>query len=94
MSKVVLFSQFVARHINHDTYNIPKIQDGQVWRNIQNSHLVENVNKVNGHDRYEDAIFRIKNYLEKEGWQAEISDKKEWCHEHLYYQHYRLKCWK
>ena len=41
MSKVVLFSQFVAIHINHDTWKIPKIQDGQVWRNIRSSHLVE-----------------------------------------------------
>jgi len=94
MNRSVEFSQFVARAINHTTWNIPKIQDGQIWRNIQNSHLVENHSHANGHDRYEDAIFKIRNLLEGKGWKAEILDRKEWCHEHLYYQHYRLRCWK
>jgi hypothetical protein len=94
MNRSAEFSQLVARAINHTTWNIPKIRDGKVWRNINNSHLVENTNRINGYDHFEDAIFRIRQLLERKGWQTEIKDKKEWCHEHLYYQHYRLKCWK
>ena len=94
MNRSAEFSQLVARAINHTTWNIPKIRDGKVWRNIQNSHLVENQNRFNGYDHFEDAIFRIRKLLERKGWQTEIKDKKEWCHEHLCYQHYRLKCWK
>jgi len=94
MNRSAEFSQFVARAINHTTWNIPKFRDGNVWRNIQNSHLVENQNRINGYDHYEDSIFRIRKLLERKGWKTEISAKKEWCHEHLYYHHYRLKCWK
>jgi hypothetical protein len=32
--------------------------------------------------------------MEEQGWNTEITDSKEQCHKHLYYQHYRLKCWK
>ncbi|MDB4304249.1 hypothetical protein N9934_05625, partial [Desulfosarcina sp.] len=80
--------------INHTTWNIPRIRDGDRcrWRNIHNPHLVENPTRINGYDHFEDAIFRAKKIMEELGWKAEISDKKEQCHEHLYYQHFRLKC--
>ena len=94
MRRSVEFSQFVSRAINHTTWNIPKIQDCRVWRNIENGHLVEKTNHVNGYDHYEDAIFRIRDFMEQKGWKIEISDKLETCHEHLHYQHYRLRCWK
>jgi hypothetical protein len=32
--------------------------------------------------------------MEKRGWNTDISDMKEQCHEHLCYQHFRLRCWK
>jgi hypothetical protein len=32
--------------------------------------------------------------MEQRGWNTKMSDYKEPCHEHLYYQHYRLRCWK
>jgi hypothetical protein len=46
---------------------------------------------VNGYDRYEDAIFRAREIMQERGWNTEITDTKEQCHEHLVYQHYRLK---
>ena len=94
MKRFVEFSQLVARAVNHTTWNIPKIRDGNLWRNIENAHLVENTNHVNGYDRYEDAIFKVMNLLKQKGWQTEISEEKERCHEHLYYHHFQLKCWK
>ena len=94
MPKSVEICQFVARAVNHITWNIPRIRDGDRWRNINNAQLVENQNCINGHDHYEDAIFRAKRIMEQRGWITEISDYKQPCHEHLYYQHYRLKCWK
>ncbi|BBO78014.1 hypothetical protein DSCW_54310 [Desulfosarcina widdelii] len=95
MPRSVEICQFVARAINHTTWNVPKIRDGDGrWRNINNSHLVENQHRINGHDHYEDAIFRAKRIMEQRGWITEISDSKQPCHEHLYYQHYRLRCWK
>ena len=94
MPKSVEFCQLVSRAISHTTWNIPRIRDGDRWRNIENAHLVENPTHVNGYDHFEDAIFRAKDIMEERGWNAEITDTKEQCHEHLYYQHYRLKCWK
>jgi hypothetical protein len=94
MTKSAEFCQLVARAINHTTWNIPRIRDGDKWRNINNPHLVENPNRINGYDHFEDAIFRIERFLKQKGWLTEIADQKEKCHEHLYYQHYRLKCWK
>ena len=94
MLKSVEFCQLVSRSISHTTWNIPRIRDGDHWRNIENAHLVENPTRVNGYDHFEDAIFRAKEIMEERGWNAEITDIKEQCHEHLYYQHYRLKCWK
>ena len=94
MLKSVEFCQLVSRAISHTTWNIPRIRDGDRWRNIKNAHLVENPTHVNGYDHFEDAIFRAKDIMEERGWDAEITDIKEQCHEHLYYQHYRLKCWK
>ena len=94
MLKSVEFCQLVSRAISHTTWNIPRIRDGDRWRNIENAHLVENPTHVNGYDHFEDAIFRAKEIMEECGWNAEITDTKEQCHEHLYYQHYRLKCWK
>ena len=94
MLKSVEFCQLVSRAISHTTWNIPRIRDGDRWRNIENAHLVENPSHINGYDHFEDAIFRAKEIMEERGWNAEITDIKEKCHEHLYYQHYRLKCWK
>ena len=94
MQRSVELSQLVARAINHDTWNIPRIRDGDQWRNIENSYLVENPNRINGHDTFEDGIFRAEEIMKKRGWETEITDTKEQCHEHLYYQHYRLRCWK
>ena len=94
MSKSLEFCQLVTRAINHTTWNIPRIRDGDKWRNIDNAHLVANPNHVNGCDRYEGSLFRIKKIIEGHGWSTELTDIKEPCHEHLVYQHYRLKCWK
>ena len=94
MPKSVEICQLVAHVIDHTTWNIPKIRDGDRWRNIHNPHLVENPYRINGHDRYEKAIFRAGKIMAERGWINEITDTKEQCHEHLYYQHYRLKCWK
>ena len=94
MPRSVEFCQLVSRAIDHTTWNIPRIRDGDRWRNIKNAHLVENPTRINGYDRYEDAIFRAKRIMEERGWNTEITDTKEQCHEHLVYQHYRLKCWK
>ena len=94
MKKYSELCQLVARAINHTTWNIPHILDGDRWRNIKNPHLVENPHRINGHDRYEDAIFRAKQIMEERGWNTELTDTEEQCHAHLYYHHYRLKCWK
>jgi len=94
MSKTVELRQTVTRGINYTTWTVPRIRDGDCWRNIDNSHLVVNHFHKNGHDRYEDAIFKAKEIMEKKGWRTEITGTDEWCHEHLIYQHYRLKCWK
>ena len=94
MSKTVELRQTVARAINHTTWNIPHIRDGDKWRNINNSHLVVNHFHVNGYDRFEDAIFRAKRIMEQLGWHTEITGTDECCHEHLYYQHYQLTCCK
>ncbi len=95
MNKTIELCQIVARAINHTTWNIPRIRDGDGrWRNINNANLVVNQNRINGHDHYEDAIFRAKRIMEQRGWITKITDHKEPCHEHLYYHHYRLRCWK
>ena len=94
MSRSIELCQLVACAINHTTWNIPRIRDGDRWRNINNAHLVMNQSHLNGHDHYEDAIFRAMRIMEKLGWKTKLTDTKEECHEHLYYQHYRLKCWK
>ena len=44
MPKSVEICQLVARAISHTTWNIPRIRDGDRWRNIDNPHLVENPN--------------------------------------------------
>lgn len=93
MRQSIEFCQLVARGYP-TTWNIPRIRDGDRWRNIRNSELVINPDRLNGHDKYEDAIFRIEALLKGKGWQTVIIDLKEPCHEHLIYQHYRLKCWK
>jgi len=94
MPRSVEICQFVARAINHTTWNVPFIRDGDRWRKINNLHLVVNKHRINGHDQYEEAIFKAKRIMEQRGWITEISDSKQQCHEHLYYQHYRLRCWK
>jgi len=94
MPKSVELCQLVARAISHTTWSIPKIRDGDRWRNINNAYLVVNQHRINGHDHYEDAIFRAKEIMQDRGWKTEIIDTQEQCHEHLEYHHYRLKCWK
>jgi hypothetical protein len=42
MLKSIEFCQLVTRAIKHTTWNIPRIRDGDRWRNIDNPHLVEN----------------------------------------------------
>lgn len=91
--KIIEFCQMVARGYP-TTWNIPRIRDGDRWRNIHNSDLVMNPDRLNGHDKYEDAIFRIEALLKDKGWTTTLSDLKAPCHEQLYYQHYRLKCLK
>ena len=76
MLKSVEFCQLVSRSISHTTWNIPRIRDGDRWRNIENAHLVENSTHVNGYDHFEDAIFRAKEIMEERGWNAEITDTK------------------
>ena len=96
MPMSVELCQLVAWAIDHTTWNIPRFRevDGSRWRNIENSHLVENLTGINGHDHYENAIFRAREIVEERRWETEITDTQEQCHEHLVYQHYRLKCWK
>jgi len=94
MPKSVKLCQLVSRAISHTTWNIPRIRDGDRWRNIDNPQLVENPNRINGHDSFEDAIFRARKIMQKRGWKTAITDTQEQCHEHLVYQHFRLKCWK
>jgi hypothetical protein len=93
MRQSIEFCQLVARGYS-TTWNIPRIRDGDRWRNIQNDELVINPSPINGHDRYADAIFRIEELLKEKGWKTEVAELKGPCHEHLFYQHYRLKCWK
>jgi len=83
MPKSVEICQFVARAINHTTWNIPRIRDGDRWRNINNAQLVENINRINGHDHNEDAIFRLETFLKQKRWRTEITHLKETCHKHL-----------
>ena len=94
MQKSVEFCQLVTRAITYTTWKTPRIRDGDRWRNIRNSDLVVNQKRANAHDYYEDAILRIKSIMKQKGYQTKIKDTKERCHEHLYYQHYRLTCWK
>ncbi|MFH1983207.1 MAG: hypothetical protein ABIL58_15295 [Pseudomonadota bacterium] len=90
--KSVEFSQMVAVAINHTTWNIPRVIDDGQWRNIRSPDLVVNPNCINGYDRFEDAIFRLKEIMTRRGWQIEIGASTEHCHEHLSYLHYRLTC--
>jgi hypothetical protein len=96
MPRSVELCQLVARAISHTTWNIPRIRDGDRnrWRNIDNPHLIGNPTHLNGHDFFEDAIFRAREIMQERGWKTEITDTQEQCHEHLVYQHYRLRCWK
>ena len=96
MERIIHFRQTVHRAIQYTTWIIPQIRDGDddKWRNINNSHLVVNHFHVNGYDRFEDSIFRAKRIMEQLGWKTEITGTDEWCHEHLYYQHYQLTCCK
>ena len=92
MSRSVEICQLVSRAISHTTWNIPRIRDGDLWRNIENAPLVENPTHLNGHDRFEEAIFRAGEIMQERGWNTEITYIEEQCHEHLVYQHFRLKC--
>jgi tRNA1(Val) A37 N6-methylase TrmN6 len=94
MPKIAELYQLVARAIDHITWNIPHIRDGNRWRIITNPHLVENPTHVDGYDHFENAMFRAKEIMEERGWITKITDTEEQCHEHLIYRHYRLRCWK
>ena len=74
MQKAVELCQLVACSVNHTTWNIPRIRDRNRWRNITNSHLVENPTHVNGYDHFENANFRAKQIMEECGWETEITD--------------------
>ena len=92
MPRSVEISQTVAKAINHTTWLIPRIRDGDTWRNIHNPNLIENPTHINGHDRFEQAISRIKTLMKSQGWQVSMTSEIEPCHEHLEYHHYRLLC--
>ncbi len=92
MHRSIEIVQIVARAINRTTWYIPKIRDGDSWRNIRNAHLVENAAHLNDYDRFEGSIDRIKTIMESRGWQVSLAYEIEPCHEHLYYQCYRLLC--
>jgi hypothetical protein len=94
MHRSVELCQLVSIAVNHTAWNIPRIRDGTIWRNIENASLLANPYHINGQDLYEDAIFRAKKLMEHRGWATELSEDQVQCHEHLTYQHYRLKCWK
>ena len=94
MPKSVEFQQIVARSINYDRFEIPRIRDGDRWRIIQNAYLVENPFHANGRDRYEDAILRTQKIMKQLGWHTRITETRQDCHEHLYYQQLTLRCWK
>lgn len=53
-----------------------------------------NQNRINGHDRFEEAVFRAREIMQELGLKTEITDSKEQCHEHLVYQDYRFRFWK
>jgi hypothetical protein len=89
-----IICQLVARAISHTTWNIPRIRDGDRWRNIENPHLVENPTASTVMTAMKMPFSEPKRIMEERGWNTELTDTKEQCHEHLYYQHYRLKCWK
>ena len=92
MPKSFEITQTVVRAIGHTTWHIPRIRDGDTWRNIRNPQLIENPTHLNGYDRFEEAISRIKNLVESRGWQVSLTSEIEPYHEHLYYQRYRLLC--
>ena len=94
MPKSVEFQQLVTRAIDHDSWKIPRIRNGDRWRVIENSHLIENPHRINGHDRYEDAIHRTKEIMKRLGWHTRISETQVQCDEHLYFQQFQLRCWK
>ena len=92
MERIIEFQQTVARAINYTTWMVPRIRDGDRWRNIRNVESVENVYRVNGHDKYENAVFGIADIMKSHGWKIVISESTDPCHEHLEYHHYHLYC--
>jgi hypothetical protein len=84
MPKSVELCQLVARAISHTTWNIPRIRDGDRWRNIENPHLVENPNRINGYDHMRMPFSGPGKSWKERGWNTEITDTKEQCHEHLF----------
>lgn len=94
MEKSIHFKQTVHRAIQYNTWLIPQIHNGDGWRNIHNPEAVINARRINGHDKYENAIFRIAEIMKSQGWQTVIIESFERCHEHLQYHHYHLHCWK
>ena len=87
----VLISQMVTVGFRI-AWNIPRIRDGNKWRNIKNSQLVRKDYMLG--DTYKDAIMDVKHIMEQQGWSTEISELREQCHEQLYYRHLNLRCWK
>ena len=65
MPKSTELGQLVSRSISHTTWNIPRVRDGDRWRNIENAHLVENPCHVNGYDHFEDAISRARKIMQE-----------------------------
>ena len=96
MERIIHFRQTVHRAIQYTTWIIPQIRDDDddKWRIIKNYSEIENPHKINGYDRFEDAIFRIEKIMKSHGWETVISESVEQCHEHLQYHHYNLRCQK
>ena len=89
----VLFSQRVEKGVNYTIWNIPKVKSGDRWRIIRNGDRLRKANTIVGH-AFENSITEVKRIMENLGWRTELMAQKKWCHEHLYYVHYYLRCWK
>lgn len=90
----VEFVQKAAYMGRRTDWTVPWVNVSGKWRVIDNKALVKNPTKVNAYDEYADAIFRIQNTMEQLGWKTELSERKQDCHEHLYYVHHMLICTK
>ncbi len=89
----VLFSQRVEKGVNYTIWNIPKVKSGDRWRIIKNGDRLRKANTIVGY-AFENSITEVKRIMENLGWRTELMAQKKWCHEHLYYVHYYLRCWR